>query len=105
MEDRTGPIRVAELVRYPSDGTFDTSQLEGGVDEGRLEALLDEAEPTEIELQAWRDTAMESHRCDAPGVHMVTLYILTQAPGHVLVWANLHEDRGSIWERIGPYMS
>ena len=46
---------------------------------------------------------MREHATEAPRYHLVALWEASDRRGRNLVWANLHEDGGTIWERIGPF--
>jgi hypothetical protein len=97
-----GPVRVGELIRFPDPSDFDPVQLEGRIEDARLDELLAGARATPEEMALWTGIRMREHGGEPPRYHIVTLWEHVTDVGSRLVWANLHEDQGTVWERIGP---
>jgi len=97
-----GPDRLGELILPPDDADFDPSVIETHVSRERMTALLDGAQPNSAELALWRERQIEDvDACDIRW-HVVTLWAGRDESGHPVVWANVHEDGGTYWHRVGP---
>lgn len=103
IEEAEGrPTRVGELIRFPDRSEFNPVRLEGRIEHARVEQLLAGETPTMQELELWRTVEMREHGMQPPRYHMVSLWEHRGEGARGIVWANLHEDQGTVWERIGP---
>jgi hypothetical protein len=88
-------------VPFVDDNEFDPIYLEEVLDCERLSELEEGAQPTELEIDLWREHKAESD-AGAGLVYMAYTFGIFDRHGRSLFWGTLHEDGGYCCKSYGP---
>ena len=101
--DSAGPLVCGRWVGHPHDEDFDPSFLEDVVAEERFDQLLGGAEPTRVEVDAWRAAWIDRALGGDTLWRMVYVWRIAGESGRAMYCVSFHGDHGEHLASDGPF--